>query len=141
MGGSAIGGDLLKDWAKNKTLVPIEVNREYHLPAYANEKTLVFITSYSGDTEESLSAFLDALRQKCMIFCISSGGALLENAQRLKCRSCRFQAECLHVQRCRTCLCRCFCALKSSSLLRELLGAKGSFRFWGRLQRITRPIC
>jgi glucose/mannose-6-phosphate isomerase len=83
MGGSAIGGDLLKDWAKNKTAVPIEVNRDYHLPVYANEKTLVLVTSYSGDTEESLSCFLDALKQKCMIFCVSSGGALLENAQRL----------------------------------------------------------
>jgi glucose/mannose-6-phosphate isomerase len=44
----------------------------------------VLITSYSGDTEESLSAFLDALKRKCMIYCISSGGALLENAERLK---------------------------------------------------------
>ena len=57
MGGSAIGGDLLKDWARNKTDVPIEVNREYELPAYAGKKTLVFITSYSGDTEESLRRF------------------------------------------------------------------------------------
>ena len=56
MGGSAIGGELLKDWAKDKIQVPIEVNREYHLPAYANEKTLVLVTSYSGDTEETLSA-------------------------------------------------------------------------------------
>ena len=62
MGGSGIGGDLLKDWARNKTTVPIEVNREYQLPAYAGKKTLVLITSYSGDTEESLSAFLDALK-------------------------------------------------------------------------------
>jgi glucose/mannose-6-phosphate isomerase len=84
MGGSGIGGDLLKDWARNKTTVPIEVNREYQLPAYAGKKSLVLITSYSGDTEESLSAFLDALKRKCMIYCISSGGALLENAERLK---------------------------------------------------------
>jgi glucose/mannose-6-phosphate isomerase len=84
MGGSGIGGDLLKDWARNKTAVPIEVNREYQLPLYAGKKTLVLITSYSGDTEESLGAFLDALKRKCMIFCVSSGGALLENAERLK---------------------------------------------------------
>ena len=84
MGGSGIGGDLLKDWARNKTNVPIEVNREYHLPAYANQKTLVIITSYSGDTEESLSAFLDALKRKCMIYCVSSGGVLLDYAQALK---------------------------------------------------------
>ena len=84
MGGSGIGGDLLKDWARNKTEIPIEVNREYNLPAYAGKKTLVLLTSYSGDTEESLGAFLDALKRKCMIFCVSSGGALLENAKRLK---------------------------------------------------------
>ncbi len=84
MGGSGIGGELLKDWARTKTRVPIEVNREYNLPNYAGEKTFVFLTSYSGETEESLSAFLDALRRKCMIFCLSSGGALLENAERLR---------------------------------------------------------
>lgn len=83
MGGSAIGGDLLKDWVRNKSKIPIEVNREYQLPAYAGKKTLVLITSYSGDTEESLGAFLDALKRKCMIFCVSSGGVLLENAERL----------------------------------------------------------
>jgi len=84
MGGSGIGGDLLKDWARNRTTVPIEVNREYQLPAYAGRRTLVLVTSYSGDTEESLGAFLDALKRKCMIYCVSSGGALLENAERLK---------------------------------------------------------
>ncbi len=84
LGGSAIGGDLLKDWAKSQLKVPIEVSREYKLPAYANKKTLVFITSYSGDTEETLSSFLDALKRKCMIYCISSGGALLKYAKKLK---------------------------------------------------------
>ena len=82
LGGSAIGGDLLKDWAKNQLSVPIEVSREYKLPAYANEKTLVLVTSYSGDTEETLSSFLDALKCGCMIFCISSGGALIQYAQK-----------------------------------------------------------
>ena len=83
MGGSGIGGDLLKDWARNKAPVTIEVNREYQLPVYAGKRSLVLITSYSGDTEESLGAFLDALKRKCMIFCLSSGGALLENAEKL----------------------------------------------------------
>ena len=84
LGGSAIGGDLLKDWAKTQLSVPIEVSREYKLPAYANKKTLVFITSYSGDTEETLSSFLDGLKRKCMIYCISSGGALIKYAQKHK---------------------------------------------------------
>ena len=70
MGGSAIGGDLLKDWARNQLSVPIEVNREYHLPAYAKKKTLVILASYSGDTEETLSVFLEALKRGCMTFCI-----------------------------------------------------------------------
>ena len=48
MGGSAIGGDLLKDYVRNKLSVPIEVNREYYLPEYADKKTLVLLMSYSG---------------------------------------------------------------------------------------------
>jgi glucose/mannose-6-phosphate isomerase len=84
MGGSAIGGELLKDWTRDKAPVPIEVSRNYSLPSYANEKSLVFIVSYSGETEETLSTFLDAAKRKCMIFCISSGGNLLKFAEKLK---------------------------------------------------------
>ena len=73
MGGSAIDGELLKDWARDKIAVPIEVCREYSLPAYVSKNSLVFVVSYSGETEESLSVFLDALRRKCMVICISSG--------------------------------------------------------------------
>ena len=83
MGGSGIGGELLKDWARDKAQVPIEVSRDYSLPVYANEKSFVLIVSYSGETEESLSAFLDAVKKKCMIHCISSGGSLLEFAEKL----------------------------------------------------------
>jgi len=83
MGGSAIGGEFLKDWAKSEIHIPIDVNREYHLPAYANEKTLVLVTSYTGDTEETLSSLRDAIKNKCMIYCITSGGALMEIAERL----------------------------------------------------------
>jgi glucose/mannose-6-phosphate isomerase len=83
MGGSAIGGELLKDWVADKIAVPIEVCREYNLPAYADADTLVFVISYSGETEESLSAFLQASKRKCMTVCISSGGKLLEFAEKL----------------------------------------------------------
>lgn len=84
LGGSAIGGDLVKDWAKNQLSIPIEVSRDYTLPAYADKKTLVLVTSYSGDTEETLGSFLDALKRGCMVFCISSGGALIKYAQKHK---------------------------------------------------------
>ena len=83
MGGSAISGDLLKDWTRDKISVPIEVSREYSLPAYADKNTLVIVTSYSGETEESLSAFLDATKRKCVTVCISSGGTLQEFAEKL----------------------------------------------------------
>jgi glucose/mannose-6-phosphate isomerase len=84
MGGSAIGGELLKDWTRDKIDVPIEICTEYSLPAYADERTLVFVVSYSGETEEALSMFLDAIKRNCMTFCISSGGKLLEFAEKLK---------------------------------------------------------
>lgn len=83
MGGSAIGGELLKDWMRAKLSIPLEVNRDYSLPAFAGKKTLAVIVSYSGETEESLGAFLDALKRKCMIYCISSGGSLLEFSEKL----------------------------------------------------------
>jgi glucose/mannose-6-phosphate isomerase len=93
MGGSAIGGDLMKDWARDRLAVPIEVCREYSLPKYANEDTLVFVVSYSGETEESLSVFLDAIKRKCMIACVSSGGKLNEFAEKLELPSLRVPSD------------------------------------------------
>lgn len=83
MGGSAIGGDLLHDWLLNRISIPLEVCRDYALPAYANEETLVFIISYSGETEEALCALLNAVKRKCMIVAVASGGTLISFAQRL----------------------------------------------------------
>jgi glucose/mannose-6-phosphate isomerase len=83
MGGSAIGGELLKDWMRNRAGVPVDVCRGYSLPAYVGEGSLVFAVSYSGETEETLSSFLDAMRRGCMVFCVSSGGSLLDFAKRL----------------------------------------------------------
>ncbi|MEM2107664.1 MAG: bifunctional phosphoglucose/phosphomannose isomerase [Candidatus Bathyarchaeia archaeon] len=83
MGGSAIGGELLKDWASGRARVPIDVCRGYSLPAYVGEKSFVVLASYSGETEETLSVFLDAVRRRCMLFCISSGGSLLNFAEKL----------------------------------------------------------
>ncbi len=83
MGGSAIGGDLLHDWLLNRISIPLEVCRDYALPAYANEETLAFIISYSGETEEALCALLNAVKRKCMIVAVASGGTLISFAQRL----------------------------------------------------------
>lgn len=83
MGGSAICGELLKDYARGTFPIPIDVNKEYSLPAYADKNSLVFIISYSGETEESLSVLLEAIKRRCMIFCVSSGGKLLDFAEKL----------------------------------------------------------
>jgi glucose/mannose-6-phosphate isomerase len=76
MGGSAIGGEILQDWLRDELPIPLEVCRNYTLPAYVNKDTLVFANSYSGNTEETLSAFLAAIRRKCTTIAITSGGQL-----------------------------------------------------------------
>jgi glucose/mannose-6-phosphate isomerase len=83
MGGSGIGGELLKDYARDRASVPIEVSKDYQLPAYVDKRSLVLLVSYSGETEETLSAFLDAIEHKCMVYCVSSGGTLLKYAEKL----------------------------------------------------------
>jgi len=83
MGGSAIAGDVVKDWADGEAKVPMEAVRSYHLPAYTDGDTLVFLISYSGNTEETLSCMLDAVRKGCKMICISSDGAMQRVAQNL----------------------------------------------------------
>lgn len=82
MGGSAIGGDLLKAYM-NSSSVPVHVNRDYKVPGFVNDKTLVFAVSYSGNTEETLSSYYDAHQKKAKIVGISSGGKLAEECSRL----------------------------------------------------------
>ncbi len=83
MGGSTVGGDLLKDLLRNEVPIMIGVSSEYKLPAYVDEKTLVFCVSYSGNTEETLSQFVDAVERKCKIITITSDGKLKEWCEKL----------------------------------------------------------
>jgi len=78
MGGSAISGDLLKDLLRDSLPIQIQVSREYHLPSYADKETLVFCVSYSGNTEETLSQFVDAIKIGCKTISITSAGKLEE---------------------------------------------------------------
>lgn len=80
LGGSAIGADLVKSFAYAECKLPVSVVREYTLPAYVGSSTLVFISSYSGNTEETLSAYDEAIKRQATIIAISSGGALKERA-------------------------------------------------------------
>ncbi len=81
MGGSAIGGDLVRSLLASKLLVPFEVCRNYTLPEYVDDETLVIVSSYSGNTEETLSALDDAIGRKAMIAGITTGGLLADVAK------------------------------------------------------------
>lgn len=78
MGGSALAALLVHTWPKLR--VPFEVVRDYDLPDYVNEKTLVIAASYSGNTEETLSALEQAEAKSAQIAIIAGGGALQEVA-------------------------------------------------------------
>lgn len=76
MGGSAIGGDLAAAMAAESGRLPIVVHRDYGLPAWADERTLVIGSSYSGNTEETLSAFETAHERGCLLLALTTGGRL-----------------------------------------------------------------
>ena len=84
LGGSAIGGDLLRSYLADKCAVPVIVNRHYYFPEYVDKNSLVIISSYSGNTEETVSAYKDAIKRKAMIFCITSGGEVERIAKKNK---------------------------------------------------------
>jgi glucose/mannose-6-phosphate isomerase len=81
LGGSAIGGDLVRSYILAHGDVPFAINRTYNLPGFVNEKSLVIASSYSGSTEESLSMFSDAQKRGAKIICITTGGKLSDLAK------------------------------------------------------------
>jgi glucose/mannose-6-phosphate isomerase len=81
MGGSAIGADLLAAYIAPVGSAPIIVHRDYGLPAWARGKeTLVIASSHSGNTEETLSSFEDALERGCRALAVTTGGRLAQLA-------------------------------------------------------------
>jgi len=76
MGGSAIAGEIVQSLLSSKLLVPFRVCRHYQLPEFVDDETLVIASSYSGNTEETISAVEDALARKAMIAAITTGGLL-----------------------------------------------------------------
>ena len=80
MGGSAIGGDLLRTLALDEAAVPVVVSRSYRLPAWVGPETVVIASSYSGNTEETLAALDEALQQRASVICITTGGTLQRRA-------------------------------------------------------------
>jgi len=84
LGGSAIGGDLFRSYTQYEMKIPVSINRNYTLSKFADSNTLVVISSYSGNTEETISAYRQAMETKCRIICITSGGEIKKLAQKNK---------------------------------------------------------
>ena len=81
MGGSAIGGDIARRLALAESKLPVWVHRDYSLPPFVGENSLVIASSYSGNTEETLSAFTESLRTRAKKLVITSGGKLKQLAE------------------------------------------------------------
>jgi glucose/mannose-6-phosphate isomerase len=82
MGGSAIGGDLVRGIWSDRLRVPLEVVRGYDLPAWVDQDTLVVASSYSGATEETMSAFGQAIERRSPVAILTTGGTFLDVARR-----------------------------------------------------------
>ena len=84
MGGSAIGGDLLKSIVQDKCPYPIIINRDYSLPNWVSKKTLIILSSYSGNTEEVTSCLKQTITNNLQPIIVTSGGELLKVAKAKK---------------------------------------------------------
>lgn len=82
MGGSAIAGDLLRCYLAGTIDVPLFTVRNYQLPRAVGPGSLVFCSSYSGNTEETLALYEDARRKRARVICLTSGGKLAEKCGR-----------------------------------------------------------
>lgn len=81
MGGSALGARVIDSLLFERLNVPLEIVTDYSLPEYVSEKTLVICSSYSGNTDETVSAFFEAKNMHAQIFVITTGGKLHELAE------------------------------------------------------------
>jgi glucose/mannose-6-phosphate isomerase len=81
LGGSGISGTIVSELVADNCSVPVFVNKDYSLPAFVNENTLLLICSYSGNTEETISVLNSAISKKPQIICVSSGGSISETAK------------------------------------------------------------
>ena len=81
LGGSAIGADFIRSYLAYSLNIPIFVNRHYRLPQFVDPTTLLVLSSYSGDTEETLSSLQEGIKRKAKLLAITSGGELARQAR------------------------------------------------------------
>lgn len=77
MGGSGIGGNLIQAYVSDKLEMPLAVNKGYDIPAFVGPDTLFIASSFSGNTEETLSGIREALAKGATLACVTSGGEVL----------------------------------------------------------------
>ncbi|MEX0719732.1 MAG: bifunctional phosphoglucose/phosphomannose isomerase [Balneolaceae bacterium] len=82
MGGSAIGADLIRAYSLKTCPHPVQVNRHYDIPNWVDKNTLFVACSFSGNTEETLSALYQAMEKGAQCIGVTSGGKLLVTAQK-----------------------------------------------------------
>lgn len=82
MGGSGIGGNLVAELISGKMKLPFAISKDYFLPEWVDEHTLLIASSYSGNTEETVHALEEAIRRNCKIVCVSTGGSMISLAKK-----------------------------------------------------------
>lgn len=80
MGGSALSAGLVQSWLAKQLGVSFEIVRTYSLPNYVDKNTLVIASSYSGNTEETLSCLAEATEKSAQVGILASGGKMIETA-------------------------------------------------------------
>jgi glucose/mannose-6-phosphate isomerase len=84
LGGSGIGGSIISELAFDTAKVPVNVGKGYFIPASVDQHSLVIISSYSGNTEETIACMDQAIKRNAKIVCITSGGQIADLAQASK---------------------------------------------------------
>ena len=82
LGGSGIGGNIVRDIVYNESTLPLFSVKNYDIPSFINSDTLVIVSSYSGNTEETISALKKCIQNNAEIAIITSGGKLKSFAQK-----------------------------------------------------------
>lgn len=85
MGGSGIGGTITREVVQDELSVPLISCKDYTIPGFISKRTLIIASSYSGNTEETLSALEKASEKTGQFLCITSGGKLKDWAEKRGC--------------------------------------------------------
>lgn len=83
LGGSGIGANFVAEFVREESAVPYTIGKGYSIPAHVGKNTLAIASSYSGNTEETLSAFQQMLDSGAKVVVIASGGQLIAKAKEL----------------------------------------------------------